>query len=225
VRDIDFKVAIVECAPGLLSAKHAADAEQWRQAFMKRNCRVQHRTINAADHGSAESRTRSFMVATRNGLDVGDVLGYIFPAATPQTTTVTSILDKNVKDDQHLGSMDVAEIKFHERPPRKGRGGLVELGRIDGKKHQGYRVYDPDQLGATITATGGGRAPCTSAYLIDGKPRGLTAREACRMHGLPEWFEHDTDLRRSQFQAGNSLSLPLVRELGRQLASVLNPRT
>lgn len=63
------------------------------------------------------------------------------------------------------------------------------------------------------------------AYLIDGKVRGLTPREACRMQGLPEWFEHDPDTRRALKQAGNALAYPLFRALGTQIADALKPRS
>jgi len=225
VRDIDFKVAIIECAPELLSEKHSGDAQRWRKALMARNCRVQHRTLNAIDFGLPQNRDRSFIVATPADLNVDDILGYVFPKAMPKTATVADILDKHVTDDQHLGAIDLKEVEFFKGGATKSPKGLIQLGLITGKKGQGYRLYDPKGVGPTMTAKGGGRARCTGAYLIDGKPRGLTAREACRMQGLPEWFEHDQNLARAQQQAGNALALPLFRELGRQLASVLTTRT
>lgn len=223
VRDVNFKVAIVECAAELLTPKHSADFDQWLHAFMRRGCRVQHRVLDAADFGVPQSRTRSFIVAIRGDLNVDKALGFVFPTGTGRTAKVEDILQKHVRDEQHLGRIKASEVTWH-REKRRSRRGLNELGRIGGKPHQGYRVYDPKAIGPTLTASGGGRAPCTGAYLIDGKVRGLTPREACRMQGLPEWFEHDSDTRRALKQAGNALAYPLFRALGTQLASVLKPR-
>lgn len=224
VRDVDFKVAIVECASELLTAKHHADFAQWRHAFMRRGCRVQHRVLDAADFGVPQSRMRSFIVATRGDLNLDKVLGFVFPKGAGRTATVKDILQKHVSDAQHLGRIKASEVKWH-REQRRSPHGLRELGRIGGKPHQGYRVYDPNAIGPTMTANGGGRAPCTGAYLIDGKVRGLTPREACRMQGLPEWFEHDPDTRRALKQAGNALAYPLFRALGTQIADALKPRS
>jgi DNA (cytosine-5)-methyltransferase 1 len=224
VRDVDFKVAIVECAADLLTPKFKADADLWRHAFMRRGCRVQHRIIDAADFGVPQNRLRSIIIATRGDVNVDEILGFVFPKGQPRETMVEDILQPNVADDQHLGSIQVSEVVWHTEK-RRSRCGLNELGRVDGMPHQGYRVYHPKAIGPTMTATGGGRAPCTGAYLIGGKVRGLTAREACRMNGLPEWFEHDPDTRRALKQAGNALAYPLFQALGTQLASVLKPRT
>lgn len=224
VRDIDFKVAIVECAPELLTPKFKADADAWRKAFMRRGCRVQHRIVDAADFGVPQSRIRTIMIATRADVNVDEILGFVFPKVQPREATVEDILQPHVADDQHLGQIEASEVVWHTKKRRSARG-LNELGRINGMKHQGYRVYDPKSTGPTMTASGGGRAPCTGAYFINGKVRGLTPREACRMQGLPEWFEHDTNTRRALKQAGNALAYPLFQALGSQLASVLKPCT
>lgn len=225
VRDIDFKVAIVECAPELLTPKFKTDADAWRKAFMLRGCRVQHRIVDAADFGVPQSRSRSIMIATRGDVNVDEILGFVFPKAQPREATVEDILQQHVADDQHLGQIEASEVVWHTKK-RRSRRGLNEVGRINGMKHQGYRVYDPkNSIGPTLTASGGGRAPCTGAYYINGKVRGLTPREACRMQGLPEWFEHDANTRRALKQAGNALAYPLFQALGTQLASVLKPRT
>lgn len=224
VRDIDFKVAILECAGELLSPKFKADADAWRKAFMLRGCRVQHRIVDAADHGVPQSRVRSILIATRGTVKVDGILGFVFPKGQPRESKVEDILQPHVADDQHLGQIEASEVVWHTEK-RRSRHGLKELGRVGGMPHQGYRIYDPQSIGPTMTASGGGRAPCTGAYYINGKVRGLTPREACRMQGLPEWFEHDTDTRRALKQAGNALAYPLFHALGSQLASVLNPRT
>ena len=223
VRDIDFKVAIVECAPELLTPKFKADADAWRKAFMRRGCRVQHRIVDAADFGVPQSRIRTIMIATRGDVNLDEILGFVFPKGQPHEASVEDILQPHVADDQHLGHIEASEVVWHIKKRRSARG-LKEVGRINGMKHQGYRVYDPkNSIGPTMTASGGGRAPCTGAYFINGKVRGLTPREACRMQGLPEWFEHDTNTRRALKQAGNALAYPLFQALGIQLASVLKP--
>ena len=225
VSDVDFKVAILECAPELLEPKFKADLAQWRMAFMRRGCDVQFRVMDAADFNLPQSRRRTIMIATRGNVNVDEIVGVMFPKALPHTTTVEDILQPHVADDQHLGRIDFSEVVWKTKL-RKSSRGLKQIGCIGGKPGQGYRVYEPKApVGPTITATGGGRARCTNAYLIDGKVRGLTPREACRMQGLPEWFEHDAHIGRALKQAGNALAYPLFQALGAQLASVLKPRT
>ncbi len=225
VRDVDFKAAIVECAPEMLTPKFKADRDEWVMTFTRRGCDVQFRVIDAADFNVPQSRRRTVMVATRGDVNADEILGVMFPKAVPHTTTVEDILQTHVADDQHLGCIDVSEVVWKTKL-RKSSRGLKQIGCIGGKTSQGYRVYDPKApVGPTILATSGGRARCTNAYFINGKVRGLTPREACRMQGLPEWFEHDAHTGRALKQAGNALAYPLFQALGTQLASVLKPRT
>ena len=210
VAKIDFKVAILECAPELLEPKFKADRDRWLQAFMKRGCKVRFRIMDAADFNLPQRRRRCFMVATRAGVNVDQLMGFIFPKAVPHTTTVEDILESHVSESQYLSRIDATEVVWKAKP-RRTQTGLRKLGLVEGKPFQGYRIYDPKApVGATLTATGGGRARCTEAYCIDGKVRGLTAREACRMQGLPEWFAHDPHTGRALKQAGNALAYPLL---------------
>ena len=225
VSDVDFKVAIVECAPELLEPRFKADLAEWRMAFMRRGCDVQFRVMDAADFNLPQSRRRTIMIATRGNVNVDDIVGVMFPKTLPHTTTVEDILQPHVADHQHLGRIAFSEVVWKTKF-RKSHRGLKLIGCIGGKTSQGYRVYDPKApVGPTILATSGGRARCTNAYLIDGKVRGLTPREACRMQGLPEWFEHDAHTGRALKQAGNALAYPLFQAIGTQLASVLKPGT
>ena len=224
VAKIDFKVAILECAPELLEPQFKADRNRWLQAFMKRGCTATFRVLDAADFNLPQSRRRCFMVATRGDTNVDQLMGFIFPVAVSHTTKVEDILERHVSEDQYLSRIDAKEVVWNLKP-RRTKSGLRKLGLVEGKKSQGYRVYDPKSpVGATLTATGGGRARCTEAYLIGDKVRGLTPREACRMQGMPEWFVHDPMPTQALKQAGNALAYPLFYAIGEQLASVLNRR-
>lgn len=224
VSKIDFNVAILECAPELLEPQFKADRDRWLKAFMKRGCTVSFRVMDAADFNLPQSRRRCFMVATRGLAKVDELMGFIFPKPVAHTTTVDDILERHVSEGQYLSRIDAKEVVWNPKP-RRTQSGLRKLGLVEGKRFQGYRVYDPKSpVGATLTATGGGRARCTDAYLVGDKVRGLTAREACRMQGLPEWFVHHPKTTQALKQAGNALAYPLFYALGEQLASVLNRR-
>jgi site-specific DNA-cytosine methylase len=182
--------------------------------------RVQHRTLNATGFGVPQSRERSFIVATRLGLPADEVLGYVFPEEQAPTTTVEDILEPGIP-----ATIADHEIELHTKEPAKRTTELVEVGLIGGKDCQGYRVYSPKGIGATMTASGGGRARCTGAYRVAGGARGLTPREASRMQGLPEWAAHHPVTTHALRHAGNAVAVPLARELGRQLAAHLVCRT
>lgn len=220
LREIDAKVIIIECARQLLTLNGGRDGAAVREVLMKAGYRVQQRTLNAAGFGVPQSRERSFIVATRLGLPTDDVLGYVFPQEQAPTATVEDILEPGIP-----ATIPEHEIELHTEEPAKRCGELIEVGLIGGKDCQGYRVYSPRGIGATMTASGGGRARCTGAYRVSGGARGLTPREAARMQGLPEWAAHHPLATHALRHAGNALAVPLARELGRQLAAHLASRT
>lgn len=225
LREITAKVVIIECARQFLTQEGGKDAEEIRELLMKRGYRVQHRTLNAAGFGVAQSRERSFIVATRLGLPIGDVLGYVFPAEHQPSAVVQDILEPNVP---HTIADD--QFELHSELPTERSTKMAEVGLLKTVKTQklldaqGYRIYSPSGLGATLTFSGGGRATCTGAYLVDGKARGLTPREAARMQGMPEWAAHHPVTGHALKHAGNAVAVPVARELGRQLAQILGKR-
>ena len=220
LREIDAKIIIIECARQLLTQDDGRDGAAVREMLMKAGYRVQHRTLNAAGFGVPQSRERCFIVATRLGLPTDDVLGYVFPQEQAPTATVEDILEPGIP-----ATIADSEIELHTKEPAKRCGELVEIGLIDGKDCQGYRVYSPRGIGATMTASGGGRARCTGAYRVSGGARALTPREASRMQGMPEWATHHPVATHALRHAGNAVAVPLARELGRQLAAHLVRRT
>lgn len=226
MREIDAQVVIIECARQFLTLDGGKDAQEVRDTLMKAGYRVQHRTLNAAGFGVAQSRERSFIVATRNDLPVDDILGYVFPQEKGPTACVADILESDVP-----ATLDESQFVMSRPEPETREPKLVEVGLLkkagsdDLCDAQGYRLYSPMGLGATLTASGGGRAACTGAYYIDGKARGLTPREASRMQGMPEWAVHHTVASHALKHAGNAVAVPVARELGRQLGSILARRS
>lgn len=82
----------------------------------------------------------------------------------------------------------IADDQFvlHGEVPTERQSKLIEIGLIKTVKTQklldaqGYRLYRHKGLSAALTASSEGRATCTGVYLVNGKARGLTPREASR---------------------------------------------
>lgn len=225
LREIQAKVVIIECARQFLTQEGGKDADEVRELLMKSGYRVQHRTLNASGFGVAQSRERSFIVATRLGLPVDDILGYVFPAEQAPTAVVEDILEADVS---HTIADD--QFELHSELPTERCSTIVEVGLLKtvGTQKllnaQGYRLYSPKGPGATLTASSGGRASCTGVYLVNGHARGLTPREASRMQGMPEWAAHHPTTSHALKHAGNAVAVPVARELGRQLGQILEKR-
>lgn len=217
LREIDAKVVVIECVRQLLTANGGKDVGIVKDTLLQAGYRVQHRTMNAKGFGLPQNRERIFLVASRVDLALDDVIGYVFPREHTPSTVVADILDWHIATD--LPNNRIAPRKPE---PQHRQCQMVEVGRLDNRDSQGYRVYSTNGLGATLTAMGGGRAK-TSIYAINGNARALTPREACRMQGLPEWATHHVTKTHAYKHAGNAVAVPIARELARNLAAILRP--
>lgn len=225
LREIQARVVIIECARQFLTQDGGKDAAEVRELLMQSGYRVQHRTLNAAGFGVAQSRERSFIVGIRLDIATDDILGYVFPTEQEPTAVVADILEPGITH-----TIDQSQIVLHRTVPTKRRTTLAEVGLLKTvdtqqvRDCQGYRVYDPKGLGPSLTASGGGRASRTGAFLVNGHARGLTPREAYRMQGMPEWAAHHNTTGHALKHAGNAVAVPVARELARQLGVILGRR-
>ncbi|MFW6030897.1 MAG: DNA cytosine methyltransferase, partial [Halanaerobiales bacterium] len=74
----------------------------------------------------------------------------------------------------------------------------------------------------TLSAYGGGVAGKTGAYLVNGNIRRLTSRECARVQGFPEWFKIPVSKSQAYKQFGNSVSVPVIDTIFKQIRNTLN---
>ncbi|CAI2161456.1 10362_t:CDS:2 [Funneliformis geosporum] len=86
---------------------------------------------------------------------------------------------------------------------------------------QGYRVYDPNNISVAVLADRGGIFSNTEGYLINGRPRKLTLRECARLQGFPDSFKLVCSNSQSYKQLGNSVCVPLIKELALSILEYL----
>ncbi|MCY4754673.1 DNA cytosine methyltransferase [Pelomonas aquatica] len=140
--EVDAKVIIIECARQFLTMDGGKYPDELIDQMMQAGYGVQHRALNAAGFGVAQSRERSILVCTRVGLDLDPIVGYLFPEEQESTACVADIMDADLP-----ATIPEADITPHttKRAPRKGQ--RVKVGHIDGLNCQGYRVYCPNSAG------------------------------------------------------------------------------
>src|SRR5699024_11049946 len=88
----------------------------------------------------------------------------------------------------------------------------VRVGTIN-KGGQGERIYSDKGHAVTLSANGGGAGAKTGAYLINGKIRKLTPREAARLQGFPEDFQIVVSDSQAWKQFRNAVPVNVVRKI------------
>ncbi len=162
---------------------------------------VSMQVMTASEFGVPQQRKRIFILGTR--LDRFHELGYpqVFPAGNTPTKVVADILEPNITE----GRCKIPMIP--ERTAKPDPRGIIQEGKLNGKRFQTYRVMSPDGQGGTLTRSHPG------VYLVDGHPRYLTPRECARMQGFPENFKLHPVATTARQQFGNAVAVPVVSAL------------
>lgn len=164
---------------------------------------VFYQRLNTKDFGLPQRRERVFIVCF-----LDDVF-FSFPVPPRTPTRVGDILED--ADDSYTLS-DNAWKGFRERKERNKANG----------KGFGYQAVTADSTHTgTITAQYY-KDGVQCLVLQDGKnPRRLTPRECFRLQGFPDSFQIPTSKKQAYKQAGNSVSVPVIEAIAKQIKKVL----
>lgn len=167
----------------------------------------------ARDFGVPQNRERIYIV----GFDPDQVPNWeAFSEPTPPRpeTRVGDILESNISDDRFTISDRLWEGHQRRKIENKKNG-----------KGFGYGLFSADSaytntLSARYYKDG-------SEILIEQKnsnPRKLTPREAARLQGFPENFKIPVSNSQAYKQFGNSVAVPVVNAIAKEVMKVLNNR-
>ena len=107
-------------------------------------------------------------------------------------------------------------IKIRDRENILNKIKTIRVGTI-GKGGQGERIYSVNGHSATLTATTGGVASKTQAYLVNGKVRKLTPLECKRLMGFPDDFEMNVIDGTAYTLLGNSVVVPVLKLIYKEI--------
>jgi len=186
---------------------------------------VHDRVLNSRDFGVPQNRERIYVVAFRNDIDGS---GFRFPDPTDRGKRLRDIIEREpVSAKYYLSNVYLETLRRHRaRHEAKGNG-------------FGYEVRGWDDVAGAIVCGGMGRernlvaddrqkdlTPVThiKGHVNNEGIRRMTPREWARLQGFPDTFKltlADTQLYR---QFGNSVSVPVVREIAKGILGVLASR-
>ena len=174
-----------------------------------------YKVLVASHYGVPQARERIYIVGFRKDLGVDY---FYFPRAQYKKIFVKDILESNDKTEQHIIKREDIEFwKRNETPRLKP----IQIGQIN-NGGQGERIYSINGHAITLSANGGGAASKTGAYLVNGNIRKLSPRECARVQGYPEWFKIPVTKSQAYKQFGNSVAVPVVDAIFKQILKVLN---
>lgn len=168
---------------------------------------VYYQVLNTKDFGLPQRRKRVFIVAFR------DPVFFSFPVPPCTPTRVGDLLEKDVGDSFTLTDRLWAGFQYRkERNKANGKG-------------FGYQSVTPDSAFTATLSAQYWKDGVQCLILQDGKnPRRLTPRECFRLQGFPDSFIIPDSKKQAYKQAGNSVSIPVIRAIAEQIKKVLNEK-
>jgi len=177
------------------------------------NYYVKYDVLRAGDFGVPQNRERIYIVGiSKDHFNLPTDYNFIFPTPTHQETSVGNILEKNV-DEKYTISDQLWEGHQRRKKEHEEKGNGF-----------GYSLFNSK---STYTNTLSARYyKDGSEILIDqGKelnPRKLTPRECARLQGFPEKFIIPVSDTQAYKQFGNSVAVPVIREVARKIINEMN---
>ncbi|GKV65547.1 MULTISPECIES: DNA cytosine methyltransferase [unclassified Sporosarcina] len=182
---------------------------------------VNWKVLNASDFGVPQNRERIIIIASRGKQFDFDNLN----------TVEKPILRDFLDTEGNFEYLDDTEYSLLINPTVQ-RSGLIFVGyrnkkiRVAGVKpntehlsrvhKQPNRIYSVDGVHPTLPSQ---ETSGRFFILVDGRVRKLTINECYRITGFPKFFKRINSLGEQYKQIGNSVCVPMVAELGREIKS------
>ena len=182
---------------------------------------VFYKVLNASHYGAPTGRQRIYIMGFRKDLGIDH---FEFPKPTNEQIKLQDLLESDSKtndyvierDDIKLRDIKVTKNMFGEYPLKPVRVGTLNGGG------QGERIYSDLGHAITFSAYGGGAGSKTGAYLINGRVRKLSPKEASRVMGFPEDYKIHKNKNQAYKQFGNSVVIPVLKKIFEQTLNTLN---
>ena len=181
----------------------------------KLDYKVFYQVLNSKDYGVPQSRERIYIVGFKD-----KQVDFKFPDKIDKEVDLNAILD-----DNPLGSEISETAKFNVTNNLKNHKKYNEI--KDNPLLLAYEIrksrctFRYDSLSPTLTAkmgTGGNNVP-----VLVNQMRKLTTRECLRIQGFPDSYKIEPNKAQSYKQIGNSVSVPVVEGLVRELLQSMRP--
>lgn len=174
---------------------------------------VKYKVINATEANIPQNRARIFVVAFRS---IGDCNRFAFPEAMPLDTTIDDIIDRSVKHD------DIYYYLPGNRYYNELNARIVDETGIYRIDDSGVAVRKWD-ICPTLKANMGTYPDRVPIIRDNFGIRKITPMECLAFQGYPaDYSFKGVSLREAYKQCGNSVAVPVIRDIAKQIAGALS---
>lgn len=223
------KAFLLENVQGLVNHDKGKTLQTIEEILTNLDYNFKWKVMNAKDYGIPQNRSRWYCVGFRKDLQVefcdakkpcnseNDRIFY-FPPKEDLKVTMIDILDNHTDDCYSVSELAMNNIA-------KYQGAYLDS-HISNYPLIAYEVrasrcsFRNDGISPCLTAkmgTGGNNVP-----IVVSQRRKLTERECLRIMGFPDWYKIAKNSSHSYKQLGNSVVVPIVSKLAKEIIHVLS---
>lgn len=219
IKALDPDVLFLENVKNLMGHDNGHTYEVIKEALEANDFSVDPAVLNTKDYGNIpQTRERIYIVSFNKKKQKGEeyARNFKFPDPIPLTKTIWDLIEKEPVDERYYYRED--KYMFPELAKSiKNKNTLYQWRRM-------YVRENKSNVCPTLTAnmgTGGHNVPLV---LTDFGIRKLTPRECFNFQGFHQDFKIPNNMGISQLykQAGNSVSVPVIARIAKNIISVLN---
>lgn len=218
IKEINPKVFIYENVKGLLTHDKGRTWDIIKNIFEKLNYKIYHKVLDAQHYGLPQMRERIFVVGIRN--DIAKKASFQFPSQIQLTKTSKDYLDKEVDNIYYLGQKGFEWATSKSKNKNKTRVNRDIIGCQTANQQDNWigdlRVEYPQQRHYND--------PRIYIGVYEGHPavaRKMTPNECVRLMGFEHFKIVVNDIKMYR-QAGNSIAVPVLNSLIKQLLPFLD---
>lgn len=218
IKEINPKVFIYENVKGLLTHDKGRTWDIIKNIFEKLNYKIYHKVLDAQHYGLPQMRERIFVVGIRN--DIAKKASFQFPSQIQLTKTSKDYLDKEVDNIYYLGQKGFEWATSKSKNKNKTRVNRDIIGCQTANQQDNWigdlRVEYPQQRHYND--------PRIYIGEYEGHPavaRKMTPNECVRLMGFEHFKIVVNDIKMYR-QAGNSIAVPVLNSLIKQLLPFLD---
>lgn len=221
------KAFLLENVAGLVSHDGGKTIQTIEDILSELGYNFQSKLMNACDYGVPQNRNRWYCIGFRKDLNIGfeDEVDekhkyiYKFPQKRELDYTVNDIISDITGNSYEISAIAKNNINKYlpifKKTKRYNEKNVLIANDIRASRCS----YRCDGISPCLTAkmgTGGNNVP---VYV--NQMRKLTEQECLRIMGFPKWYKIKENSMHSYKQIGNSVVVPLVQELAKEMVRVL----
>lgn len=219
IQEVKPKIFIYENVPGLMTHDEKRTWPKMLEVWNSLGYELKYEKLNASNYNHPQNRIRLFLIGFRKDIYKHE---YKFPEKLELSHKASEYLEKGPVDNKYY----------------LGRKGFEWV--TDSKKNKNKTRYNRDVIGCETANQQFNwigdllvETPAPHHYedgriyigQLDGKPavaRQMTPKECLRLMGFDEHFKIEVDDKAAWRQAGNSIVVPVLKELIKSLSSYLD---